>query len=344
MPLARIITESVDDSLELTMQLRANGFQVETVAPGAIPQTPADLEVRLEECAAEDVLEQAAHVAEGEELWVFVAPGALDECARPMRAIPLYPPVSKARNPSFIPPQKKVAEPAAPESAAVDDEPILSELEARRRAEEAPATTSADQSSRVIPFSAPVGPTAAPVESVPDPGLAVKATGPVIQIPMRIVAPEPAHALAETAVTAHEGDANRADTKFWRLASACAMLAIAALMVGVNLTPPPPSAGIPPARPEPSAVSQTATSARPPAAQPPAVPASKPAVVPTRTVVVHPASPASRAHPRSRQRVHHSPEADVVAPDTVIVYDRKPASAASKAQPQRSGRPRSEHN
>ena len=91
MPLARIITDSVDDSLELTMQLRARGFVVETVSPDQIPNTPADLEVRLEECSPEDVLSKAAEVTENEDLWVFVAPGALDERARPIRTIPLLP-------------------------------------------------------------------------------------------------------------------------------------------------------------------------------------------------------------------------------------------------------------
>ena len=60
MPLARIITDSVDDSLELSIQLRARGFQVETVAPGEVPNTLADLEVRLEECSPEDVMTRAA--------------------------------------------------------------------------------------------------------------------------------------------------------------------------------------------------------------------------------------------------------------------------------------------
>jgi len=91
MPLARIITTSVDDSLELSMQLRSRGFRVETVAPDQIPSAPADLEVCLEECAPEDVLTKAAIVQESEDLWVFVAPGALDERSRPMRVIPLTP-------------------------------------------------------------------------------------------------------------------------------------------------------------------------------------------------------------------------------------------------------------
>jgi hypothetical protein len=89
MPLARIITDVADDCLELTMQLRARGFQVETVPPGLIPSTPADLEVRLEECAPEDVLNQAAQSSPADDLWVYIAPGALDENAKPVRTIPL---------------------------------------------------------------------------------------------------------------------------------------------------------------------------------------------------------------------------------------------------------------
>ena len=103
MPLARIITTSADDSLELSMQLRSRGFRVETVAPDQIPSGPADLEVCLEECAPEDVLTKTAIVQESEDLWVFVAPGALDERSRPMRVIPLTPQVVELRAPQPAP-------------------------------------------------------------------------------------------------------------------------------------------------------------------------------------------------------------------------------------------------
>ena len=73
------------------MQLRARGFLVETVSPDQVSETAADLEVRMEECAPEDVLIRAAQVKESEDLWVFVAPGALDERSRPMRTIHLSP-------------------------------------------------------------------------------------------------------------------------------------------------------------------------------------------------------------------------------------------------------------
>ena len=99
MPLARIITTSADDSLELSMQLRSRGYRVETVPPGQVPNAPADLEVCLEECAPEEVLTKAAVVRESEDLWVFVAPGALDERSRPMRMIPLTPQVVEIRTP-----------------------------------------------------------------------------------------------------------------------------------------------------------------------------------------------------------------------------------------------------
>jgi hypothetical protein len=89
MPLARIITDVADDCLELMIQLRARGYQVETVSPSAIPSTPADLEVRLEECAPEDVVIHASNGVSAEDLWVYVAPGALDANALPIRTIPL---------------------------------------------------------------------------------------------------------------------------------------------------------------------------------------------------------------------------------------------------------------
>jgi hypothetical protein len=138
MPLARIITKSADDSLELSMQLRSRGFRVETVAPDYIPNGPADLEVCLEECAPEDVLTKAAVVKESEDLWIFVAPGALDERSRPMRVIPLVPQMVEFRIPeplaavAEIKPKLEVSvvEVKAPALEPADD-PLLCELEAQ---------------------------------------------------------------------------------------------------------------------------------------------------------------------------------------------------------------------
>jgi hypothetical protein len=136
MPLARIITKSADDSLELSMQLRSRGFRVETVAPDQIPSAPADLEVCLEECAPEEVLTKAALVKESEDLWVFVAPGALDERSRPMRTIPLIPQVVEFRIPEHIAAAVTEIKPKAevplvevrPLALEPEDDPILSDL------------------------------------------------------------------------------------------------------------------------------------------------------------------------------------------------------------------------
>ena len=125
MPLARIITNVVDDSLELTMQLRARGFRVETVTPGNVPATPADLVVQLEECASEDVVASAAAEPNGN-LWVFVAPGALDERARPVRVISLVPAGSDRARPSTK--VEKVASGELLPFPPLEDDPILSEL------------------------------------------------------------------------------------------------------------------------------------------------------------------------------------------------------------------------
>src|SRR5215469_2709563 len=113
MPLARIITDVADDCLELITQLRARGYQVETVAPGDVPATPADLEVRLEECAPEDVVSRASQNSFTDDLWVYVAPGALDNSAVPIHTIPLSTSLTTERTPSLpralsIVPRQKV--------------------------------------------------------------------------------------------------------------------------------------------------------------------------------------------------------------------------------------------
>lgn len=131
MPLARIITNAVDESLELTMQLRARGFRVETVAPGKIPTTPADLEVRLDECAPEEILTRAADADPSDNLWVFVAPGALDERARPMRVISRVPQTQVVRSSEAkaVRQTANVMDAEAVLLPSPEDDPILAELE-----------------------------------------------------------------------------------------------------------------------------------------------------------------------------------------------------------------------
>jgi hypothetical protein len=57
--------------------LRARGYTVEVVAPESVPDTPADLELRVERCAFEEALQRAQEFARTEEddAMVLVAPG-----------------------------------------------------------------------------------------------------------------------------------------------------------------------------------------------------------------------------------------------------------------------------
>jgi hypothetical protein len=154
MPLARIITDVADDCLELITQLRARGYQVETVAPGDVSTTPADLEVRLEECAPEDVVSRAALNSPSDDLWVYVAPGALDNNAVPIRTVPLSTSLTAERTPALakslsIVPREKVERPPVVGALAIDaheEDPILAELRAfptLSMAEKAPEPISA---------------------------------------------------------------------------------------------------------------------------------------------------------------------------------------------------------
>jgi hypothetical protein len=85
MPLARIIARSVEDSWELGDDLRARGFDVETISPDQIPNTPADLEVRLEEYEPEEALNSACTIPDSQDVCVFIAPGAIAESVQPWK-------------------------------------------------------------------------------------------------------------------------------------------------------------------------------------------------------------------------------------------------------------------
>lgn len=87
MPLARIITSFAEDAQELIEELHARGFEVRTVAPGENPAEPADLEITLEECAAEDALIRASQGADEGEVAVFISPGTLAERAVPTAVV-----------------------------------------------------------------------------------------------------------------------------------------------------------------------------------------------------------------------------------------------------------------
>jgi hypothetical protein len=326
MPLARIITDSVDDSLELTIQLRARGFQVETVAPDAVPNTPADLEVRLEECAPEDALSRASQTSTPGDLWVFVAPGALDEQVRVVREIPIEPmavPESKVVAPPHL-----LQQPVAPVLPFLtpEDDPILGELVEPKRsgegqAQPAPPGERSPEKAEIVVF-----PTVDEPHATENAGARVS--------------------LAESGTglrsRADREPRSAANLRFWRIATVAAGLAIAALLVGANMSRQP---NLPPAErsatttvPVSSPLSRHATAAPPHARKaivaptlPPA-PAKVAAAPARRAPQVTKAAHAGAAKLRRRSNSSHADS--IIAEDTVVFYDRKPVQPTNgRTQP-----------
>jgi hypothetical protein len=195
MPLARIITDVADDCLELTMQLRARGFQVETVSPTDVPSTQADLEVRLEECAPEDVVIHASNGVSAEDLWVYVAPGALDSNSHPIRTIPLSTGsmrehLSASSKVLSIIAKQKTDRPPVVGALAIDsheEDPILAELRDFPTAQAAP-TPIEQLSAILVEIPDLVRPSALPVAKAP---AAVENGQPVKASPEKAISEKP---------------------------------------------------------------------------------------------------------------------------------------------------------
>ena len=77
MPVARIISSSVEDALKFADYLRPVFDTVEIAQPGRASKTAVDLEVNLELCTPEQAWKQIALAGEFAETEVFVAPGTL---------------------------------------------------------------------------------------------------------------------------------------------------------------------------------------------------------------------------------------------------------------------------
>jgi hypothetical protein len=364
MPLARIITESPDESLELSMQLRARGFRVETVSPDQIPETPADLEVRLEECAPEEVLSKAALVTESEDLWVFVAPGALDERGRPVLTIPRTQTEIEWSDPE---PAKSEATMKAPTPPAKNDAAILAELgfswpkniappRSLPTANPGPATPSDGREPPVaeVPEAAsgnghgtanaspakvkmvvlPKRPEMLQIPDVPERVQPFLTTVP--EVPVR----------ASRRFAGPYKIAFRTGSAFWKKLAVSAVLAVMvgllAMVIGVR--PSLPTASKPSTAPAP--VQKPATmqhgsagvvTSKPAEHRPSSAGdrvAKTPAVTPQphsgATVQPHPAAathpqPAAPSHPPGWVS-----DREIIAEDTVVFYDRKPAAHSGK--------------
>src|SRR5438105_4589620 len=88
MALARIITRFPEEAHELVESLRSRGFEVQTESPGKTSPQPADLEITIEECDAEEALQRATSV---QDACAFVMPGAITGGVQPSTAIPFIP-------------------------------------------------------------------------------------------------------------------------------------------------------------------------------------------------------------------------------------------------------------
>ena len=396
MPLARIITESVDDSLELTMQLRARGFLVETVAPDQIPDAPADLEVRLEECSPEDVLHKAAQVTESEDLWVFVAPGALDEGARPIRTIPLLPHAFDVPISDTIPmPVRKWATETWVEGNAVElATPRMPAIPTHALGEISPGSGNGGAQREITPnFKREP----APVLPAMMPGASGKSTTDIPPTKVKVVVlpklteapqvpevpeqPKPVH--AEPATRPGTGQIHlrgpykvsfRTGARFWKAIAVSGPLAVMAgvLVVVATLRPHLPPAVKPAISSAPSTSStvvkppqQPSSPAATPQAASPSLPQVKDAAAPqvmspvaVKPVMEPPATPTAKTGQGTQQNISSKPatkavakdsnkaqativskpqptrrhavssEADIVAKDTVVFYDRKPPGKA----------------
>src|SRR5947199_370175 len=85
---ASIITRFPEKSHDLAENLRSRGFEVQTESPGKISPQPADLEITIEECDAEEALQRATSV---QDACAFVMPGAITGGVQPITAIPFIP-------------------------------------------------------------------------------------------------------------------------------------------------------------------------------------------------------------------------------------------------------------
>lgn len=92
---ARIITRFPEQSHDLAENLRSRGFEVQTESPGKTSPQPADLEITIEECDAEEALQRATSVKDA---CAFVMPGAITGGVQPITAIPFIPQMSIEEN------------------------------------------------------------------------------------------------------------------------------------------------------------------------------------------------------------------------------------------------------
>lgn len=347
----------------------------------------------MEECSPEEVLNKAAGVSENEDLWVFVAPGALDERARPGRSVPLLPHAFDVPVAHRVPARVETTWPVASDDDL--DEVIAPPPSMTMQPTRIPTAPGNGGAKRdmvpdlkkepvaVPPGMVPAGP-AKLTSDAPPPKVKVVVLPKLAEVPQIPEVPEGADTIIPgSGLKSAPGRVRlraykisfETGARFWKRIAVSGALAVVAgvLVAAVALRPhlpqsPKPVTSTAPARSassggvKPSTVTK-APSLSQPAAPPasratpqvtnPAVPqvAAKPAAEsakpvnakaipeaaqkpPLKSAASPVATNADKAQPVRRHS--SSSEADIVAEDTVVFYNRKPASSSAKA-PQDSG-------
>ena len=196
MPSARIITHVVEDAYPLAEDLRMRGFVVQIVStdrPRAVEElAPVDLEITLEDCEPETALRLADHIPEGDDLSVFVAPGALTDGPRPIRVMSLIPEIpaitlpAPAVSPALPPIEAREAPaPAAPTPMPVLEEPVEPVNEEIAAAALSSLMTEDTAGIPAITLPAPaLSPALPPIEAREAPAPAAPAPMPVLEEPV----------------------------------------------------------------------------------------------------------------------------------------------------------------
>jgi hypothetical protein len=358
MPLARIITEHAEEALELAIQLRSRGFDVETVAPGQVSEAPADLEIQLDACDAQEVVARVMNFSGGEESSIFIAPGTLDGSIRlnPDRFME----VKRELPRSII--SEKVAELA---TASVDDvrdpdqplEPAERPVELREPALELgidERQTLTAESDETEGLSAPAIQLAGEDSVTENDSYAKDVVPDLSTISEPRIVPAPPIRSGWTPSPNLRAANYRSlwgSSLFWRVAIPAASLATLVVFVGSMWQQRKPAVGIPAnaesqpsssqkASPQTPGVSPTQPTGghsdlalpSPPIGAAESTSSAQVAQPESTPTVAKSASPAKRSVKRTRvQAQHHttahSADSGLVAKDTVTYFDRKPAGS-----------------
>lgn len=77
MAIARIITRNPEEVVALSEELRARGYEVETLAPGDLRLTPAEIEIVAEKVDRADALKEARKLARRDDADLLISPNVL---------------------------------------------------------------------------------------------------------------------------------------------------------------------------------------------------------------------------------------------------------------------------